>query len=182
MIFQVDSELLLRPLEPDDAQVMYDLVVTHRQELGRFMHWVWQYDSVEDARFFIESFEDEGMFDSGLPLAIAYKGEFVGTIGFHRGDIKNRRVEMGYWISPKVWRQGLMQKALTRMLDYAFGQMKTNRIELRIHPDNLPSRRLAEKLHFLAEGLEREGIYLKDAYQDHVVYSLLYREWVLHYR
>jgi len=47
------------------------------------------------------------------------------------------------------------------------------RIELRTHPDNEPSQRLAERCGFHREGRERQSIWLHGRRVDAILWSLL---------
>ena len=47
------------------------------------------------------------------------------------------------------------------------------RLELRTHPDNEPSQRLAERCGFRREGRERRSIWLHGKREDAFVWSLL---------
>lgn len=58
-------------------------------------------------------------------------------------------VEIGYWISPAFRHQGYGAEAVKAVLDYAFYLGKTS-IYAEIREENIPSRKLAEKLNFIS--------------------------------
>ncbi len=68
--------------------------------------------------------------------------------------------------------RGLMTRAVRLLCDWLFRE-GVGRLELRTHPDNEPSQRLAERAGFQREGLERRSIWLHGRRQDAVVWSLL---------
>ena len=68
--------------------------------------------------------------------------------------------------------RGLMTRAVRLFCDWLFRQ-GIGRLELRTHPDNEPSQRLAERAGFQREGLERRSIWLHGRRQDAIVWSLL---------
>ena len=68
--------------------------------------------------------------------------------------------------------RGLMTRAVRLLCDWLFGE-GVGRLELRTHPDNGPSERLAERAGFQREGVERKSIWLHGKRQDAVVWSLL---------
>ena len=63
-------------------------------------------------------------------------------------------------------------RAVTLLCDWLFEE-GVGRIEIRTHPDNEPSQRLAERAGFQREGLERKSIWLHDARQESILWSLL---------
>ncbi len=68
--------------------------------------------------------------------------------------------------------RGLMTHAVRLLCDWLFRE-GVGRLELRTHPDNEPSQRLAERAGFQREGLERRSIWLHGRRQDAIVWSLL---------
>jgi RimJ/RimL family protein N-acetyltransferase len=68
--------------------------------------------------------------------------------------------------------RGLMTRAVRVLSDWLFRE-GVGRLELRTHPANEPSQRLAERAGFQREGLERRSIWLHGRRQDAIVWSLL---------
>jgi RimJ/RimL family protein N-acetyltransferase len=68
--------------------------------------------------------------------------------------------------------RGLMTRAVRLLCDWLLEE-GVGRIELRTHPDNAASQRLAERAGFQREGLERKSIWLHRERQDAIVWSLL---------
>ena len=54
-----------------------------------------------------------------------------------------------------------------------FSNYKIHRIEARVAPDNIPSIKLLERLHFRFEGIEYQSVEVNGRYTDHYRYSLL---------
>lgn len=80
--------------------------------------------------------------------------------------------EVAYLARAEGRGRGLMTRAVrllcTWLLDEGVG-----RIELRTHPENLASQRLAERAGFTREGIERQSIWLHSRREDAIVWSLL---------
>ncbi|HSM02273.1 MAG TPA: GNAT family N-acetyltransferase [Acidimicrobiia bacterium] len=100
-------------------------------------------------------------------------GESVGTVGLHSHDESNRKIEVGYDLSPRRWGEGLMREALKVALDHAFGALGVHRIEAFVHVDNDRSTALLERLGFTREGTIRAQYWRDGAWHDHHLYSLL---------
>ena len=84
---------------------------------------------------------------------------------------------MGYWLDAGFVGRGLVTRAVTAMLDHAFGPLGLDRVGLQTTIDNQRSRSVAQRLGFTQEGVLREYAAFPDERRDLVVYGLLAREW-----
>ncbi|HTS94005.1 MAG TPA: GNAT family N-acetyltransferase [Stellaceae bacterium] len=110
--------------------------------------------------------------------AIALKdgGRCIGLVNYHHREQRNRRLEVGYILARRYWRRGLMTEAMTALLEHCFEALGVRRVEALIHPENLASARLAEKLGFRREsGPLRDRLLVGDTFQDQVMYALISR-------
>jgi len=87
---------------------------------------------------------------AGLPsqFAVIFRrnNKLIGYCGFLHQQVDGRdETEIGYRLHPDYWGQGLATEAARAMRDHAFSDLKLSRVISLIHPDNLPSRRVAEK-------------------------------------
>jgi RimJ/RimL family protein N-acetyltransferase len=80
--------------------------------------------------------------------------------------------EIAYLASERGRGRGLMSSAVRLLCDWLFDE-GVGRIEIRTHPDNKASQRLAERCGFRREGRERSSIWLHGARHDALVWSLL---------
>jgi RimJ/RimL family protein N-acetyltransferase len=80
--------------------------------------------------------------------------------------------ELAYLAGPRGRGTGAMERAVRLMCDWLFDQ-GVGRIEVRTHPDNIASQRLAERCGFLREGHERSSIWLHGKREDAFLWSLL---------
>lgn len=78
-------------------------------------------------------------------------GTLVGRVGYtsHPGW---PGFELGWTIIPEYQGRGYATEAARFLLQYAFETMKLPRVVSLIHPDNAPSRRVAEKLGQTIDG------------------------------
>ncbi|HET6499864.1 MAG TPA: GNAT family protein [Amycolatopsis sp.] len=117
---------------------------------------------------------------SQLPVAIAVRAEggwrLVGAVNLMI-DSTARSAEVGYWLDSGFEGRGLATRAVTAVLDQAFGPLGLHRVELRTNPGNQRSRSVAERLGFTQEGLLREAAPFPGERRDEVVFGLLAREW-----
>ena len=80
--------------------------------------------------------------------------------------------EVAYMAPERGRGRGLIARAVRVACDWLLEQ-GVGRIELRTHPENAASQRLAERAGFTREGLERRSIWLHGSRQDALVWSLL---------
>lgn len=149
------ARLLLRPLRDEDLEAVFGALSNPRV----IAHYGVHYDSLEATRAQMDWFariEQEG---SGRWWALCRPQApqiLLGACGFNDRDALHQRMELGYWLLPQHWGQGLMSEALALALDHGFGAMGAHRIEAVVEPENRASGRLLERLGFRMEGLRRE--------------------------
>src|SRR5262245_902373 len=105
-------------------------------------------------------------------------GRFVGAINYHAHNEQQRRLALGWIVVPSCWRQGLMTEAAPPVISHCFRHLNAHRIEARIEPENLSSRRLAAKLGFSEESSLRDWLCVAGEFRSVVMYGLLRPEWV----
>jgi ribosomal-protein-alanine N-acetyltransferase len=102
-------------------------------------------------------------------------GAVIGLITLHSFDVCNAKAEIGFMLNKGYWRQNVMSEVASEVIRFAFEAIELNRIEASIHPDNIASIRLSEKLGFQKEGLKKEAAYNKetDEYEDRLVFGII---------
>lgn len=83
---------------------------------------------------------------------------------------------IGYWIDERVAGHGIMPTALAMAVDHCFRTVGLHRVEVNIRPENLPSRRVVEKLGFREEGVRPAYLHIDGAWRDHLAYALTQEE------
>jgi RimJ/RimL family protein N-acetyltransferase len=94
----------------------------------------------------------------------------VGAVIASRRHREN--YEVAYLAGPAGRGRGLMTRAVRLVCGWLLDE-GVGRLELRTHPDNAPSQRLAERCGFQREGRERRSIWLHGRRADAIVWSLL---------
>lgn len=79
-------------------------------------------------------------------MVLKPSGELIGDCGLVRQTIDGvEEVEIGYHVRRDLWRQGFASEAAAASRDYGFAHCSVDRLISLIRPENLPSRRVAEK-------------------------------------
>jgi RimJ/RimL family protein N-acetyltransferase len=83
------------------------------------------------------------------------EGDFVVASGLHRMDWEARRFEIGYWRRTGYGGQGIVDEVVHALEEAAFGALQARRVEIRMDPQNVRSRRVAERCGYTFEGCLR---------------------------
>ena len=174
---QIADGAFLRLLEERHAPVIFDVVERDRAYLREWLPWVDSTTEVEHTRAFIRSTLEQFAANEGLTVGLWYRNEFAGTVGTHKINWPNRKVEIGYWLAAKFQGRGLITAACRALIDHAFDAWELNRVELHCAVGNARSCRVAERLGFRLEGVIREAGIVNGKYLDANLYGLLARDW-----
>lgn len=174
--FSLGDGCHLRLPEEGDAAELYEVIAADRQPLARWMPWA-AGQTLEDTLTFIRTSRQQLADNRGFQAVIIDGDAIAGGIGFARLDWENRSASLGYWLREASQGRGLVTKATRALVTYAFEAWKLNRLEIRAGTGNHRSQRVAERLGFVKEGVIRDAERIGDRYIDHVLYSVLAREW-----
>ena len=73
-------------------------------------------------------------------------GELIGDCGCAVQEVEGRNeVEIGYHVRRDLWGKGYATEAARACMEYAFAKLGAQRVISMIRPENMPSRRVAEK-------------------------------------
>jgi len=79
-------------------------------------------------------------------MILKSNGELIGDCGLAMQDVEgNNEIEIGYHVRRDLWKQGFATEAASACRDYSFAKLKAERLISLIRPENIPSRRVAEK-------------------------------------
>ncbi|XDZ51986.1 GNAT family N-acetyltransferase [Neisseriaceae bacterium CLB008] len=142
-------------------------------------HYGISYDSLEATQAQMQWFQDIVATKSGYWLAIETleTRQFVGAIGVSDRHLVHRSAELGYWLLPDYWGQGLMAEALQGFLDFAFGRLGLHNVHALVEVPNQASRQLLVRAGFTLEGIMRECEWKDDGYISLCRYALLRHEF-----
>ena len=81
-------------------------------------------------------------------FVIDIDGEVAGSVSITSIDLKNKKAEIGYWLSRKYWGQGIMTSAVKEIVGYGFTKLKLQRLSAGVFSFNKQSARVLEKARF----------------------------------
>jgi ribosomal-protein-serine acetyltransferase len=159
-----------------DAHAVYHLIDTHRAYLREWLPFIDYSQSVADTKAYFRTVTDTKNIAEQV-FVIVYQGHISGIIGFKGIDYINYKVEIGYWLAGNLQGQGIMRRCCKALVQYAFEDMRMNRIQIKVGVGNHRSSNIPKKLGFVLEGVQRDGELLNGAFHDLEIYSLLQREF-----
>jgi ribosomal-protein-serine acetyltransferase len=175
--FRIDKEITLREFETGDAEAVFEAVMKNYDHLKPFMHWITPDYSLASAQQFIGQYLKDREERRSLGVGIFRNDKFIGSIGFVNFDWLAMKTEIGYWISRDEEGKGIVSSACRLLIDFAFDELKMNRIEIRCSAENARSSAIPKRLGFIKEGLLRQSEYRDGRLHDFEVYGLLASEW-----
>ncbi len=156
--------LLIRPKQFGDGATTAAAVAETWDSLHEWMRWA------ENREFFtpeqmeirtrhvMASFLLRESFELlGIEIAT---GEPVVWCGLHDIDWPAQQCETGYWVRKSAQGRGLATETCNALVRYAFGVLGMRRVGLTHSSGNEASRRIAEKLGFTLEGVQRNAALL----------------------
>lgn len=167
----------LRILEARHAEEFLQFVDENRAYLGRWLRWGEEITTVEESKAFLRRGVATYVED-GLPwVGIWWQGKMVGGVLFFPVDSRILATEVGYWLGEAATGRGLVTRAVSAMLDYAFVTLRLHRVALQAEVGNEKSIAVAKRLGFTEEGIRRAASVNEGRYVDMAAFSLLAEEW-----
>ncbi|WP_306641731.1 GNAT family N-acetyltransferase [Sanyastnella coralliicola] len=82
--------------------------------------------------------------------------EFYGAGGLNDIDLEAMKAEIGLWLLPAYWGQGIMQEALPLITEFGFRSLHLQRIEGFVESENQKCKNAMSKLDFQLENTIEE--------------------------
>jgi len=133
-----DLDNVFRGLSHPDVTRYYGISIKSREGATGQMDW---YKNLLDT-------------GTGIWWAVCSPGNeiFYGAGGLNNLIRVHRKAEVGFWILPGFWGQGIMKEALQAICHYAFDNRNMHRLEGFVETENLQCKKAIEKLGFRHEG------------------------------
>lgn len=149
MIILQTPRLLLREFTPEDAGALAR--VLSDPETMRYYPAPYDRGGVEQwISRNCQRYKDDGVGLWAMVLKSTKpqesSGELIGDCGIISQEVEGEQLyEIGYHLRRDLWGKGLATEAAVACRGWAFEHLKTDRLISLIRPENLPSRRVAER-------------------------------------
>lgn len=150
------ERLRLMPPSMENQPLMLEAVRESEKDLGVYLPWVpyalTEAESIEQTKQAISNFVN---FEGELRYSLIEKnsGRFVGAIGLIIRDKTVPFFEIGYWLRSSCVGFGFVAEAIQVLEEYAFVELKANRVEIKAAESNVKSRAVAERCGYTLEGV-----------------------------
>ncbi|MEG0395977.1 MAG: GNAT family protein [Oscillospiraceae bacterium] len=165
----------LRAIEEKDAEILYEMM--NSPEIERTTVGANQVVSLASQQAWAKNQKND---DTQMRFMVELENhETVGMVTLNPIDWKNRCAFVSYKISAQAQGRikGDMYDAVSGLINYAFEELNLNRIDASILDFNVFSLKLAHKLGFVDEGIQRQRIFKSGSYHDEIILGLLKSEW-----
>lgn len=159
MKFLEDDSILLRAVEPDDADVMFAFESDSEQWRDNGMYAPF---SRHNLRNYAENYDADPIRAGQLRLVIQYKkqpadgstrpGPVVGLVDLFDISAVNRTAFVGIYVCPDLRRMGVASRALALIEEYSRQLLNLRMLAAKVSGGNLPSQYL-----FAEAGYEKAG-------------------------
>lgn len=177
------ERIYLRAFEESDAQSLVRLIKRNRMFWGQTEpQWEAGYYTFEgqlqNIRYFREGFQlgqfyTFGVYERGTDNLIG----LVNLYEVKGGPFQSAMV--GYSVDKNHTGKGIASESLSLVLSFAFDALQLNRVSAEVMPRNGSSVRVLEKAGFQKEGFRRNNILIRGAWESHLQYALLKKDWAL---
>lgn len=162
-----DGVVSLRPLRAEDRAAVLE---TMRDPLVRTWLNMPRHPRDGDVDELLRTAERGRTAGTRFDLTVVDGDEPVGAVVLSQRHRDNW--EVAYMAPERGRGRGLMTRAVRLASRWLLDQ-GVGRVELRTHPENVASQRVAERAGFTREGRERRSIWLHGVREDALVWSLL---------
>ena len=164
------NKIRLRPVQENDLSQLYQF---HTDVVRRGEYY--PKDIISEPAY-RNLFQQTGFWEKndGMLVIVNDQDDILGHISFFETVSYLDEIELSYIIYSDEYRgQGITTEAVSLLTAYLFDVSKYNRIRLIIHPDNMASKRVAEKCNYQYEGIARGAWFNKGRSQDVAVYAII---------
>src|SRR5258708_1316232 len=171
-----DERILVRPYRESDAQQLFEAVQESRVHLRPWLPFADKHQVVEESKDWINITRAEWIRRDNFNMSIWEKatGRFLGGIGLHPRKWDVGYFEIGYWLRASAEGHGYLTTAAQLLVEYAFSDLKAQRLEIRCDEKNIRSAAVAQRLGFLREAcLRHDSLAADGALRNTLVFRMI---------
>jgi len=175
-IIKKTRRLIIRPLEASDYKTWKEAQISKMPKQNIWDSNIRENNRINSSEFkkILKNQKLQRNNDEYHDFAVFIKksGELIGRVSA-MNVIRSvtQSSYLGYFINNDHWGKGYGTEAVRGFVDIAFNDLKLHRLEAGIEPTNKRSIRLIKAVGFRKEGLKKRIIYLRENWQDAVIYS-----------
>lgn len=152
------SRLVLRDLEHADSQ---QLAWAIGADVQKYMGPMALTKESELEPWVIEAMRtstEEPRVDFDLAIVHRQSNQLIGLVALHIDEQGGSEGWIAYAIAPAYRGQKFATEAVQALIQYAFETLRLSRITARVHPDNISSKKLLERIGMVCEKTESDRL------------------------
>ena len=110
-------------------------------------------------------------------LGVEQYGDLIGTATLDILSFPHRQGEIGVYLRPDRWAEGLGTETARLLLELAFARLELHRVQSTPDPRNTPGLRVAEHVKMRPEGILLDRYLVAGHWQDRAMYAITLPEW-----
>jgi RimJ/RimL family protein N-acetyltransferase len=143
------DRLVLRPFRADDLDLFAAFFAN--ESFMRFSSGTFTRERTAGFIDKVMGWDREGL-PSQFVVVVRETNATIGYCGFLHQEVDALpEIEIGYRLHPDCWNKGYATEAARAVRDHGFAELNLTRVISLIHPDNVASRRVAEKNGMIVE-------------------------------
>ena len=151
------TEPEFRFILPEDYKAFNKLINNNRERLKKYFPiTVSKTNTLEEVKNHLTELSLKLEKKQLYPFGLFHDSELMGVVLIKNIDWRVPKSELAYFIDEAHEGKGIMTMLVENTISYCFDELKMKKVFLRISPDNLGSKKIAEKTGFIKEGLLRK--------------------------
>lgn len=159
-LFDIDTALLtprtvVRRFREEDGPQVYQLILNNMPWLNDFhSRWIEAIHTPADAGWYVRTQLAAWLTQQSYHFGVWDKdqAELIGLVRIFDIDWQIPKSFLEFFIAPEFSQKGIMTEVLLKVTDFAFDELKLEKLNLKLAMDNYAGQRLARKCGFRREG------------------------------
>lgn len=170
------DDLSLKILDRSDVYQVVESLKDNKEFLSPYLDFV-NHVNIDNQLYVINRWQRDYRRGYGFQAGIFREDKLLGMCGL-KIDFVNDKGEIGYWLIESETGKGTMSKVVGLVTDMGFTTYKLNKLVISMVVSNEKSKAIPERLGYTYEATLRKDYKLHGNYEDLMIYSLLYDEWL----
>lgn len=169
-MFLINDEILLRAVEPEDLDLMYQ--IENDPESWDISNFTVPYSRYM-FREYIKSSQYDIFADKQLRLIVVLRGvqKAIGTVDLTDYSPLHKRAEIGIGLQKQYREQGYASQALKLLEDYAFEFLHLHQLIARVEVDNYHCIRLFQSRDYEQTAQLKDWLYRGNVYKNVIIFQ-----------
>lgn len=172
------SKIGIRTFQNEDIVPFYEAVVESIKHVQEFMPWCHPGYSIQESEAWVTSRSESWAHAEEYSFVVysMRNNELLGCVAINQINQNHKIGNIGYWMRKNVLNKGAATKAVSLVSEFGFDSLDLSRLEIVMVPNNIASKKVAEKSGAKFEGILRKRLVVHGEALDACMYSLIKNE------